>query len=60
MRQLGDTLVWMAMIMVVGAVVYFTPRLANYVAAMGADDSGGCGTCHEIAYHENGPSATAR
>ena len=31
MRQVGDTLVWLAMITVVVAVVYFTPRLANYV-----------------------------
>ena len=35
MRQVGDTLVWLAMITVVGAVVYFTPRLANYVALFG-------------------------
>ena len=31
MRQVGDTLVWLAMIGVVAAVVYFTPRLASYV-----------------------------
>ena len=31
MRQVVDTLVWLAMIMVIAAVVYFTPRLANYV-----------------------------
>ena len=37
MRQVGDTLVWLAMIGVVAAVVYFTPRLANYVGSM-ADD----------------------
>ena len=50
MRQVGDTLVWLAMISVVGAVVYFTPRLANYVALFGADHGRGCVTCHEIAY----------
>lgn len=32
MRQVGDTLVWLGLILVVAAVVYFTPRLANYVA----------------------------
>jgi hypothetical protein len=53
MRQLGDTLVWLAMIMVVGAVVYFAPRLASYVAAMGADNPRGCATCRGIAYHQN-------
>jgi hypothetical protein len=31
MRQIGDALVWLAMIGVVAAVVYFTPRLANYL-----------------------------
>ena len=30
MRQVGDTLVWLAMIGVVVAVVYFTPRLASF------------------------------
>jgi len=32
MRQLGDTLVWAGLILVVGGVVYFTPRLAHYMA----------------------------
>ena len=34
MRQVGDTLVWLAMIGVVAAVVYFTPRIANYVGTV--------------------------
>ena len=34
MRQVGDTLVWLAMIGVVAAVVYFTPRLASYVGTV--------------------------
>jgi len=34
MRQVVDTLVWLAMILVIAAVVYFTPRLANYVTSM--------------------------
>ena len=32
MRQVGDTLVWLALIVVVAAVVYFTPRVASYVS----------------------------
>jgi hypothetical protein len=32
MRQLTDSLVWLAVIGSVAAVVYFTPRLADYVA----------------------------
>jgi hypothetical protein len=33
MRQFGDTLVWIAMILVVAAVVYYTPQIADYVSA---------------------------
>jgi hypothetical protein len=33
MRQLGDMLLWLGLIVVVAAVVYFTPRIANYVAS---------------------------
>ena len=51
MRQVGDTLVWLAMITVVGAVVYFTPRLANYVALFAGEHGRGCVTCREIAFH---------
>ncbi len=36
MRQVLDTLVWMAMISVVAAVIYFTPRFASALATMGA------------------------
>ncbi len=38
MRQVVDTLVWLAMIMVIAAVVYFTPRLANYVTSMSSEN----------------------
>ena len=31
MRQVGDMLVWLAVILVVAGVVYYTPRVANYV-----------------------------
>jgi hypothetical protein len=50
MRQVGDTLVWLAMIGVVAAVVYFTPRVARYVGAMGADHGRECVTCRAIDY----------
>jgi hypothetical protein len=30
MRQVGDTLVWLGLIAVVAAVVYFTPQFASY------------------------------
>jgi hypothetical protein len=46
MRQVGDTLVWLGLISVVAAVVYFTPRLADYMAAASADR----GQAHEN-YH---------
>jgi len=32
MRQLGDLLVWFAMIGVLIAVVYFTPKFAEYMS----------------------------
>ena len=33
MRQLGDLLVWIAMIGVLIAVVYFTPKFAEYMSS---------------------------
>jgi hypothetical protein len=33
MRQFGDTLVWLALVAMVAAVVYFTPRVASYVSS---------------------------
>lgn len=33
MRQVGDTLVWLALIAVVAAVLYFTPLVASYVSS---------------------------
>jgi len=33
MRQIGDMLVWLAVIVVVATVVYYTPLVANYVSA---------------------------
>ena len=49
MRQVGDTLVWLAMIGVVAAVVYFTPRLASYVGTL-SEHSRGPHTSSEIVY----------
>ncbi len=33
MRQLGDTLVWLGLVVVFAGAIYITPRVANYVAA---------------------------
>ena len=52
MRQVGDTLVWLAMIGVVVAVVYFTPRLASYLGSAGNDRAGGKMTFMDITYHQ--------
>ncbi len=49
MRQILDMLVWLAVIAVVGAVVYLAPRFAHSVAAMGSRHSEECRTCHTIA-----------
>jgi hypothetical protein len=37
MRQVGDTLVWLSLIAVVAAVLYFTPRFASYFASRERD-----------------------
>jgi hypothetical protein len=57
MRQVGDTLVWLAMITVVVAVVYFTPRVASYVALFGAEHGRGCVTCRDITFHPEDSTA---
>ena len=49
MRQVGDTIVWLGMILVVAAVLYFAPRLANYVSASTQTVHGrGCPTCQDL------------
>ncbi len=54
MRHIGDALVWLAMILVVAAVIYFTPRVANYVAASTETAHGAeCDTCGEIVCHQD-------
>ncbi len=49
MRQVLDMLVWLAVIMVVGAVIYVAPRFAHSIAAMGSPDGQECNACREIA-----------
>jgi hypothetical protein len=57
MRQVGDTLVWLAMIAVVAAVIYFKPRVAHYVRARGSSEHGlECVTCRAIDDHSAGIS----
>jgi hypothetical protein len=41
MRQIADTLVWLGVISLVAAVIYFTPRLASYVGAATASTENG-------------------
>jgi hypothetical protein len=53
MRQVGDMLVWLALILVVAGVVYYTPRIADYVAREQADRGAG-GTSRMMAYHQFG------
>jgi len=52
MRQVGDTLVWLAMIGVVVAVIYFTPRLASYIGSVGTEHAGDKITSSEIGYQQ--------
>jgi len=56
MRQVGDTLAWLAMIVVFAAVIYFTPRVAHYVGAMEPEHARGCATCGD-ASHEQGEAS---
>jgi hypothetical protein len=50
MRQVLDMLVWLAVISVVAAVIYFTPRFAHSMAAMGSRQGQECKTSQEIAW----------
>ncbi len=53
MAQVRDTLVWLAMILVVAAVIYITPRLASYVGASESEHGRACATCRDIAFHHD-------
>ncbi len=33
MRQIGDFLVWVALVLVLALVAYFTPKLAQYMSS---------------------------
>jgi hypothetical protein len=60
MRQVRDTLVWLAMILVVAAVVYVTPRVANYVRASESEHGQACVTCREVAFDHDHTHAVDR
>jgi hypothetical protein len=52
MRQVRDTLVWLAMILVVGGVIYVMPQVSTYVdAATGNEHGPAC-----VTYGESGVS----
>ena len=54
MRQVRDTLVWLAMILVVGGVIYVMPQVSDYVdAATGSEHGPPCGTCREVGAHHH-------
>jgi len=55
MRQVADMLVWLALIVVVAAVVYFTPRVANYVASEQSDHGRDGRTPRVMAYQHETP-----
>jgi hypothetical protein len=49
MRQVRDTLVWLAMIVVVGGVIYVMPQVSDYVdAATGNEQGPACMTCRDV------------
>jgi hypothetical protein len=61
MRQVADTLVWFGLVSMVAAVIYFTPRLADYVSTMSADPSQESGPRSATAhFHHAGSSRVAR
>jgi peptidoglycan/LPS O-acetylase OafA/YrhL len=61
MRQVADTLAWLGMIVVVAAVIYFTPRLANYVNASTATAHGAaCARCRELACQQQEAADASR
>jgi hypothetical protein len=48
MRQFFDMLIWLGIIAVVGAVVYFAPRFGHAVAAMGSRQGQECRACQDF------------
>ena len=59
MRQVTDMLVWLAVIFVVAAVVYVTPRLADYVASRDSGAAQASRMSDAMAYHERPDSPNA-
>jgi hypothetical protein len=58
MRHVGDTLVWLVLILVVAAVVCFVPRLADFVSAMqGYQDRGKTAWRVTVHHHQRDYSA---
>jgi hypothetical protein len=55
MRQVGDSLIWLAMIAVFVAVIYFTPRVAHYVHAMDEGHERDCVTCRGLFHQQGAP-----
>jgi len=53
MRQVGDSLVWLAMIAVFAAVLYFTPRVAHYIHVMSDEHGRDCMTCHGFSHQQS-------
>jgi hypothetical protein len=58
MRQVGDTLVWLGVVLVLAAVVYFVPRFANFVAAVQAQQDRGKVAWHVMASQSDESAAT--
>jgi hypothetical protein len=55
MRQVGDLLVWLGVILMVAAVIYFTPRFADYVAGS-ESERGRANLAWRIAAHQQAES----
>jgi hypothetical protein len=54
MRQVQDTLVWLAMIVVVAGVIYAMPRVATLVAAARSEHGSACVTCGKVSVLNRG------
>jgi hypothetical protein len=58
MGQVRDSLIWLAMILVVAGVIYLMPQVARYVdAATGSEQKPACATCRnlntEVSHHHD-------
>jgi hypothetical protein len=57
MRQVGDMLVWLAMILVVAAVVYYTPQVASYMSGRDTYPAHGKVAWHAMQHGEVSPAS---